>query len=271
MRDDKVTHIRLRATIEVLKMAASGLIFFFIGFEMYDVHSFESEIGTGAKSELSLSLLGLTFLALFIGRAVNIYLMSLLGRLIVGAEKWKLNMYEYFIIFLMGLIHGAVPFALSVTIPFLDASGSMQALPSTNCIQLNIIFVVIISCLVFNIFVPKLIRMMLTKIRVLEVTDRTHPSVTDSFLENRDNMRIESKFTVIDDPNAPFFKRLKSTTEKYWKKLENGLLKPHLIYNYHERKNQIKLDKLNKRKEEHERYLKRFDLKKENVLNADDE
>jgi hypothetical protein len=56
---------------------------------------------------------------------------------------------------------------------------------------------------------------------------------------------------MVDDPNAPFLKRLKSTTEKYWKKLENGFLKPNLIYNYHERKNQIKLDKLNKRKEEH--------------------
>lgn len=148
-------------------MAASGLIFFFIGFEMYDIHSFESEIGDGSKSELSLSLLGFTFLALFIGRAVNIYLMSLIGILIVGATKWKLNIYEYFIIFLMGLIHGAVPFALSVTIPFLDSTSTTKALPSTNCIQLNIIFVVIISCLIFNIFVPRLIRMMLTKIRVL--------------------------------------------------------------------------------------------------------
>ncbi len=116
--------------------------------------------------------------------------MSLLGWLIVGAEKWKLNVYEYFILFLMGLIHGAVPFALSVTIPFLDSTGNIQALPSASCIQLNIIFVVIISCLFFNIFVPKLIRIMLTKIRILEVTDRNHPSVTDSFLENRDNMRI---------------------------------------------------------------------------------
>lgn len=83
-------------------------------------------------------------------------------------------------------------------------------------------------------------------------------------------MRIESKMTVIDDPNAPFFKRLKTTTEKYWKKLENGFLKPHLIFNYHERKNQIKLDKLNKRKEEHDRYLKKFNIgNKENFLNAE--
>lgn len=148
-------------------MTASGIIFFFIGFEMFDIQSFESEIGSGQKAELSMSLLGCTFLALFIGRAVNVYLMSWLGYFIVGKEKWKLNIYEYFIIFLMGLIHGAVPFALSVTIPFLAATSKNPAVPSTNCVQLNIIFVVVISSLIFNTFVPKLIRIMLAKIRIL--------------------------------------------------------------------------------------------------------
>jgi len=148
-------------------MTASGIIFFFIGFEMFDIQSFESEIGSGQKAELSMSLLGCTFLALFMGRAVNVYLMSWLGYFIVGKEKWKLNIYEYFIIFLTGLIHGAVPFALSVTIPFLAATPTTPAMPSTNCVQLNIIFVVVISCLIFNTFVPKLIRIMLAKIRFL--------------------------------------------------------------------------------------------------------
>lgn len=69
----------------------------------------------------------------------------------------------------------------------------------------------------------------------------------------------------------PFFKKLKSTTQKYWKKMENGFLKPHLIYNYHERKDQIKLDKMKKRKEEHDKYLQKFVVLKENILNADNE
>jgi NhaP-type Na+/H+ or K+/H+ antiporter len=126
-----------------------------------------------------MSLLGLTFLALLVGRAVNVYLVSLVGWLVVGRDRWKLNAYEYLIIFLMGLIHGAVPFALSVTIPFLTTTPPIA---SVSCIQLNIIFVVVISCLLFNLFVPKLIRLMLARIRQLEVSDRNHPSVKDSFL-----------------------------------------------------------------------------------------
>lgn len=202
---------------------------------------------------------------LLLGRVVNIYFASLLGYWLVGKQKWKLNVYEYFIIFLMGLIHGAVPFALSVTLPFIT-------LPSTNCAQLNIIFVVVISSVLFNVFVPRLIRLMLANIRQLEMNDRNHPSVKDSFLENCENIRYESKLTMVEDPSAPFLKKLKTTTEKYWKKLENGFIKPHLIFNYHERKDQIKLEKLNKRKEEHEKYLKKFMINnKENILNADNE
>jgi hypothetical protein len=72
-----------------------------------------------------------------------------------------------------------VPFALSVTIPFLTTTPPIA---SVSCIQLNIIFVVVISCLLFNLFVPKLIRLMLARIRQLEVSDRNHPSVKDSFL-----------------------------------------------------------------------------------------
>jgi hypothetical protein len=98
------------------------LIFFFIGFEIFNVPSFQSTVDGGNKSTFSLSLLGITFLALFVGRAINIYVVSGIGYLITKKEKWRLNSYEYLIIFMSGLVHGAVPFALSVTIPFLVAS-----------------------------------------------------------------------------------------------------------------------------------------------------
>ena len=59
-------------------------------------------------------------------------------------------MYEISIVFLAGLIHGAVPFALAVNIPLVTGDVT------SNCTQLNIIVVVMITSLLFNIFVPKL-------------------------------------------------------------------------------------------------------------------
>lgn len=47
---------------------------------------------------------------------------------------------------------------------------------------------------------------------------------------------------------------MKSTTQKYWRRCEEGCLKPHLIYDYHSRKDQIKEEKLQRRREEIQEY-----------------
>jgi hypothetical protein len=38
--------------------------------------------------------------------------MTLLGYLVVGRDKWRLNVYEYQILVASGLVKGAIPFAL---------------------------------------------------------------------------------------------------------------------------------------------------------------
>lgn len=129
----------------------------FIGFEIFSVQSFESAIDHTSKLSFSVSFLGLTFLALLIGRIVNIFLMSLLGWLITKSGKWRLNIYESWIIFFSGLVHGAVPFALIVS---LDVTN-----PQSNCTQLNIIAVVLITSLFLNALIPKLLKIMLSKIK----------------------------------------------------------------------------------------------------------
>lgn len=63
----------------MLKIAASGVIFFFIGFEIFDVQSFESAVDGEQKSSFSASFLAFTFLALLIGRVANVFLVSVLG------------------------------------------------------------------------------------------------------------------------------------------------------------------------------------------------
>jgi hypothetical protein len=80
-------------TIEVLKIAASGVIFFFIGFEIFNIQSFQSAVDGLVKSTFSGALLGFTFLALFVGRTANVFFVSFLGWLVTKKENWRLNMY----------------------------------------------------------------------------------------------------------------------------------------------------------------------------------
>lgn len=190
-------------------------------------------------------------MAMLIGRFANVYIVSFLGNTISNTMKkqWRLNMYEDFIIFLAGLIHGAVPFALSVTMPDIN-------LPSTNCAQLNIICVVIISTLLFNLFAPKLMRVMQSKIRKMYQVNPDHPSLRDSLGHTKLKvtlLRATQQQASFADNEAPLLeaeeqmaliKKFKSTTQKYWRRVEEGFLKPMLIYDYHSRKDAIKMHKL---------------------------
>jgi hypothetical protein len=38
--------------------------------------------------------------------------MTLIGYFVVGPDKWRLNVYEYQILVLSGLVKGSIPFAL---------------------------------------------------------------------------------------------------------------------------------------------------------------
>ena len=100
--------------------------------------------------------------------------MSLLGWLFTKKDNWRLNSYELCIIFLGGLVHGAVPFALSATMP--------TNTPSANSAQLNIIFVVLVTSLILNLAIPKLEKILLVRIRTIYRDNPDHPSVKDSFL-----------------------------------------------------------------------------------------
>jgi NhaP-type Na+/H+ or K+/H+ antiporter len=143
-----------RTVITMLKTIAEGLLFFLLGVFIFNIQSYSLNEGEAAVSSFSLVLLGVGFLALFIGRFLNIYLMSLIGYLIIGKKKWRLNIYEYFILYVSGLVKGAVPFALVLILP-------QNSTPQTNCVQTSIVFIVYISSLFFNTILPKFLKIQL--------------------------------------------------------------------------------------------------------------
>lgn len=99
----------------------------------------------------------MTFLALFVGRTFNVYLMAGIGYLIQGKEKFRLNIYELPILFVSGMVHGAVPFALIITIPLTKNVSSYTT-------QANVILVILLSSLIFNSLIPKFEKIMLKRI-----------------------------------------------------------------------------------------------------------
>lgn len=114
------------------------------------------------------------------------YLISLIGYIIIGKDKWRLNYYEYQIIFVSGLVKGAVSFALIMSCPIISGSSAKvsQINMSTNCMQITVIIVIYLGSLFWNSLLPKVLRNRRKKIVELKKEDPEHPSLEDSLLVN---------------------------------------------------------------------------------------
>lgn len=76
------------------------------------------------------------------------------------------------------------------------------------------------------------------------MTDPTHPSLKESFALKRLNSGKTMGSVVGKETNQPLLDKYRSPTQKYWKKFDEGILKPFLIFDYYQRRDQIKLQKL---------------------------
>ena len=121
-----------------------------LGAFIFDFQSLGDQSQT-QESSFSWVLILIVIGSLLIGRIFNIYLLSGIGYLIMGKSKWRLNYYEYQILYASGIVKGAVPFALILTCP-------NPTKLTTNTIQTTVIIIVYLSSLFFNSLLPKILR-----------------------------------------------------------------------------------------------------------------
>lgn len=186
----------------------------------------------------SACFIGLSLLVLLIARVVNIFVVTWMFRPCKGSNKWRVNTYELQILFASGLVKGAVPFALITST--IAISDSVKT--TSQIIKCSVIVMVFITSIIINAVLPTFIRNRLRKIK--ENVKEDHPSLFDSLLERE---RQAMKDELAESPES---KRYKSKAQKYWKKFDEGILKPFLIYNYTNRKAEIKQLKQRQRIEE---------------------
>ena len=225
-----------KITVSMLALIAVRLLFLALCIMMFDVQVTEDSDATLFYS-FSWNFVLIALVTVIIARLLNVYLMSLIGYLIVGKKKWRLNRFEYEILSVSGFVKGVIPFALILSLP---ESNTL----SSNSIQNTTIIIVFLTSFVFNSIMPKILRHRQTKIREMFIKNSNHPSLFDSLLVpegvsiNFSPFNNENSRELSDPKMSQFFtiKRLKGTTQKYWRRIEEGFLKPKLIYNYEIRK-----------------------------------
>ncbi len=103
-----------------------------------------------------------------------------------------------------------------------------------------------------------------------ENLDENHPSLFDSLIEKEREALKQEEVGAAESPESKLYK---SKGQKYWKKFDEGVLKPFLIFNYVQRKDEIKKMKKKQRLDEiHVKYESEGELKySNNVLDPNNE
>jgi NhaP-type Na+/H+ or K+/H+ antiporter len=74
-----------------LALVAEGVLFFVVGAFIFNIQTEDSE--DQKKFSFSWVMIAVGIGSVVIARVVNVFLMSLIGFLIIGKKKWKLNFY----------------------------------------------------------------------------------------------------------------------------------------------------------------------------------
>ena len=101
-----------KVSFKTISIIAEGLLFLVLGLSSWEFANSRIEQTT------SWSFILFAFLALIVGRFVNIGITTLMFYFCVGKKNWRLNIYELQIIFVCGIVKGAVPFALVSSLEF---------------------------------------------------------------------------------------------------------------------------------------------------------
>jgi hypothetical protein len=101
---------------------------------------------------------------LLFARFVNIYVIGYIGR-IISPKKFKMHNQEMHILFLGGLVRGAVPFVLFSSVSFYN--DTKYAKNEGVVLKTTIIFVITFTSVILNSIIPIIAKKRLRKI-VLE-------------------------------------------------------------------------------------------------------
>ncbi|KAL4429123.1 hypothetical protein ABPG74_015151 [Tetrahymena malaccensis] len=201
-------------TVGTLSSVAESILFIYLGISSWTYIS--------DKSTVSFSFIGLSFIITIVARLGCIYFTSAIAYVFMG-KKWDLNKYELFIIWFAGLIRGAVAFALIITI-----QGSLNPV-----ITSTILFIVFFTTVFLGGFMSSFIKYFTGLMS-------QSPAVQERNKYNQEQEKLKKE-------------KSKKKISKL-KNLEEGFLKPLLIFDYVNRKPSIQEEKKKRLQHEMEQY-----------------
>lgn len=147
-------------TFTLLSNISEGILFLIMGI-MVCQGQWESPSSSDDKMTHSYIFFIIVMLILIFARFVNVYVLGFLARLFFK-KKFKMYNQEFLIIFLSGLVRGAVPFVLFSSVTF--TQNSRYNKNEGIVLKTTIIFITTFTSVILNSIIPYIFKKRLHKI-----------------------------------------------------------------------------------------------------------
>lgn len=156
----KKAHEASVVTFSLLSNISEGILFLIMGI-MVCQGQWQSPDSSDETMTHSYIFFIIVMIVLLFARFVNIYVIGFIGRLI-SPKKFKMHNQEMHILFLGGLVRGAVPFVLFSSVTFYN--DTKYAKNQGVVLKTTIIFVITFTSVILNSIIPLITKKRLKKI-----------------------------------------------------------------------------------------------------------
>jgi sodium/hydrogen exchanger-like protein 6/7/sodium/hydrogen exchanger 8 len=137
---------------------------------------------------------------------------------------WRINRYEFAIIFFSGLIRGPVAYAL------IQNFNPQGGLTSQVVMESTTIFLIVLTTLVIGGLLKYFLDWSFYAIEQNPTYTMDHPSIRESVLRNT---------LTQQEADLKMYKQFTSKSQSIFQRIDENFLKPTLIYNYKHRREDI--------------------------------
>ncbi|KRX00822.1 hypothetical protein PPERSA_02001 [Pseudocohnilembus persalinus] len=242
--------VSTKISIEFLSLVAEAFLYIFIGISSWEYDGPFTSAEDHVELPWSWQLVVFEVLACFFSRFFGIFVLSWIFSIIKGRRKWQLNRWEIGIIYMAGIIRGAIAYALVQTIP---GDGLSQEITKST-----VFFIVVITTLGMGSFIPLWIKFSLNQIQNSERYGPDHPSIKDP-LSEADELKKSIREDLLEEEEIKEKENRAFKLENWFHRMDRNYFLRWFVFDYEQKALEL---------EEEEIALKSIGFRNQSIANS---
>ncbi|CAD8135676.1 unnamed protein product [Paramecium octaurelia] len=222
--------ISSKITLNSLSLFCESFIYVYLGLALWAIKGDEKNRIDTMKTSWVFILLEIAIC--FVSRGLSLFLLTMISQIFTGRQNFKLTFWELNIVWFAGLIRGSVAYALIQKLDYKNDEEKIQV----ELMQTTILIIVIITTIILGALMPFYIS------RNLQIQEHRN---NKKKVQHCESIRVTFLGEIqggIGEYEEKYTKK-KSKFYRWLAHIEERYMKQWFIYNYNERKQEIKEQK----------------------------